>query len=185
MIVIGASMGGLKVLQTVLRGLPHSFPLAVAVVLHRPKETENLLIPLLQDGSELRVSEAMDKEPIQRGRVYVAPSDYHLLVEGKHFSLSTDDPVQYARPSIDVLFESAADAFGSKVIGVILTGAGMDGAHGVAQIQHRGGRILIQDPVSAESAAMPLAALKAAPTAHVRSLNDLATELNQMARTIL
>ena len=185
MIVIGASKGGLKAIQALLRDLPASFPLPVAVVLHRHKETEDLLPPLLQTGSALPVSEALDKEPIQAGRVYFAPADYHLLVERTHFSLSTDEPVHCARPSIDVLFESAADVFGAKVIGVILTGSGVDGAQGLAHIKRCGGQILVQDPNTAESSAMPLAALTAAPTAQVRPLDQIAAVLMELAQAML
>jgi two-component system chemotaxis response regulator CheB len=184
MIVIGASTGGLKALQTVLRQLPSSFPAPIAVVVHRPKETENLLIPLLQQCCVLPVSEAVDKEPIERGRVYVAPPDYHLLLEPTHFSLSTDEPVHYARPSIDMLFESATDSFGSRVIGVVLTGANSDAVQGAAKIINRGGQILIQDPITAESPVMPLAVLKANPAAEVHPLDQLAARLIQLARTI-
>lgn len=184
MIVIGASLGGSKALQTVLRGLPDTFPLPVAIVLHRHKDTEDLLSPFLQQASALRVDEAMDKEPIQPGRVYVAPADYHLLAEPKgYFSLSTDEPVHCARPSIDVLFESAADAFGPRVIGVVLTGSSSDGARGAAQIVSHGGRIVVQDPATAESPVMPLAVLKSTGTPHVRQLDQMANLLIELAQT--
>ncbi len=112
MIVIGASRGGLNAMQTVLRGLSDAFRLPLAVVLHRQKETEDLLQPALQKCCGLPVTEAVDKELIQPGHVYIAPADYHLLVEPTCLSLSTDEPVLFARPSFDVLFESAADVFG-------------------------------------------------------------------------
>ncbi|MDB6066795.1 MAG: cheB, two-component system, chemotaxis family, response regulator CheB [Pedosphaera sp.] len=185
MIVIGASRGGSKALQTLLRGLPHPFPMPLAVVLHRHKEAGDLLPPFLQEGSQLAVSEVVDKEPIQPGHVYIAPPDYHLLVEPTHFSLSTDEPVSYARPSIDVLFESAADAFGPKVIGVVLTGSSPDGAHGAAQIKRCGGQIVIQAPETAEDPTMPLAAWKATRTPHVRSLDQIATVLIELAQAML
>src|SRR5690242_20460327 len=144
MIVIGASRGGLKAVQTLLGGLPGVFPLPLAVVLHRHKEADEWLQPALQKYSALPVTEVSDKETIQPGHVYIAPVDYHLLVEPTYFSLSTDDPVLYARPSIDVLFESASDIFRQMVIGVILTGASEDGARGAAQIQQRGGTVIVQ-----------------------------------------
>jgi two-component system, chemotaxis family, protein-glutamate methylesterase/glutaminase len=185
MIVIGASLGGLRALRTLLAGLPGSFPLPLAVVLHRPKGTEDLLTPLLQAGGALTVGEALDKEPILPGRVYVAPPDYHLLVEPAHFSLSTDEPVHHARPSIDVLFESAAEAFGPNVIGVVLTGSSPDGAHGAGQIKRGGGQILVEDPATAESPIMPLAAWKATQTPHVLPLDQIAPRLIQLAQAML
>jgi two-component system chemotaxis response regulator CheB len=185
MIVIGASLGGSRALRTLFRNLPGSLPVPLAVVLHRHKETEEQLAPFLQTGSALVVSEALDKEPIQPGRIYIAPPDYHLLVEPTCFNLSTDEPVQHARPSIDVLFESAADAFGPRVIGVVLTGAGSDGAHGAAQIKRRGGQVVVQDPETAESPAMPSAVLKATQTPFVRPLNQIAETLNQLTQAML
>jgi two-component system chemotaxis response regulator CheB len=167
MIVIGASLGGMKVLRTILRALPSDFPRPIAVVLHRHREADDLLVSLLQQDSRMPVAEAVDKEPLAAGRVVIAPPDYHLLVEPASFSLSTDDPVQYARPSIDVLFESAADAFGPKAIGVVLTGANHDGARGAARIQEKGGMVVVQDPGTAESPVMPLAAIESTGTGHI------------------
>jgi two-component system, chemotaxis family, protein-glutamate methylesterase/glutaminase len=183
MIVIGASSGGLKAVQTLLKGLPGVFPLPLAVVLHRHKETDDSLQPALQRCCALPLVEVMDKELIRPGRVYIAPADYHLLVEPAYFSLSTDEPVLYARPSIDVLFESAADIFGEKAIGVILTGASQDGAHGAALIQRHGGVVIVQDPATAEYPMMPTAALAATQTRFVLPLNQIATTLIQMAES--
>ncbi len=180
MIVIGASRGGLKAVQTLLEGLPANFPLPLAMVLHRQKEADDLLQPALQKHSLLPVSEVLDKEIIQPGHVYIAPADYHLLVEKTYFSLSTDEPVLYARPSIDVLFESAADVFGESVIGVVLTGASQDGAHGAVQIQRRGGTVIVQDPTTAESSIMPAAALSATKTLYVKPLEKIAPLLLQI-----
>lgn len=167
MIVIGASLGGMRTLRVVLHDLPKTFPQPIAVALHRHRESDDSLVQLLQQSSPLPVNEVVDKEPICSGRVYVAPPDYHLLIEPTNFSLSTDDPVQYARPSIDVLFESAADAFGSAVIGVVLTGANQDGARGAARIREKGGLVIVQDPNTAESSVMPLAAIQATGTSYV------------------
>jgi two-component system chemotaxis response regulator CheB len=158
MILIGASLGGLKAVTTVLRQLPRDFPVAVAVVIHRHKDSD-LLLDLLQRDSPLPVCEPMDKEPIMRGRVYLAPSDYHLLLDLSCFALSVDDPVRFARPSIDVLFESAADALGPSAVAVILTGANRDGAEGAARIKSAGGRVVVQDPLTAEAPQMPNAVL--------------------------
>jgi two-component system, chemotaxis family, protein-glutamate methylesterase/glutaminase len=183
MITIGASWGGLKAVQILLAGLPPAFPMPLAVVLHRHRETDDLLSAVLQKHSPLPVIEAVDKMPIQSGCVFVAPADYHLLVEPVYFSLSTDEPVQHARPSIDVLFESAADVFGAMVIGVVLTGASQDGARGAAQIQRRGGTVIVQDPATAASSIMPAAALAATQTPFIQPLHQIAAMLIQMTES--
>jgi two-component system chemotaxis response regulator CheB len=180
MIVIGASLGGMKALQKILRQLPAIFSRPIAVVLHRHRESDDLLVHLLQQASALPVTEAVDKEPILGGRVYIAPADYHLLVDELHFSLSTDDPVQFARPSIDVLFESAADAFGAKAIGIVLTGANQDGASGAARIRAKGGLVIVQDPATAENATMPQSALDATGTPHVASPEKIGELLSRL-----
>jgi two-component system chemotaxis response regulator CheB len=135
---------------------------------------------ILQRGARLRVREPLDKDPIRPGFVYLAPPDYHLLVERHGFALSTDGPVCHARPSIDVLFESAADAFGRGAIGVILTGASSDGAAGVAAIHRRGGRLIVQDPATAEGSAMPRAALSRAPGCRVLALREIPAALIEL-----
>lgn len=163
MVVVGASRGGFTALTTILSGLPAGFPLPLAIVQHRARTQAHLLPQLLGAGSALPVEEAEDKLPIMPGKVYLAPADYHLLVEEDYFTLSTEGPVSYARPSIDVLFESAAYSYGSDVIGIILTGANRDGAYGAALLKRKGGRLLVQEPSSAESAVMPLAAMQAHP----------------------
>jgi len=183
MTVIGASLGGLKALQTLLHGLPPGFPMPLALVLHRHKDDDDLLPAALQKHSALPVTEVADKEPILSGHVYVAPANYHLLAEPAHFSLSTDEPVEYARPSIDVLFESAADAFGAKVIGVVLTGSSQDGARGAACIQRCGGTVIVQDPATAESPAMPAAALAATHTPFVLRIDQIAAALLQITQS--
>ena len=160
-VVIGTSLGGLEALRTLLAGLPSSFCVPVVIVQHRGKESEDTLTPLLQRRCPLVIEEAEDKQTIVPGYVYLAPRDYHLLVEPGRFALSSDAAVNQARPSIDVLFESAADAYGSAVIGVILTGANADGARGAARIKQRGGLVVVQDPATAEARAMPDAALAA------------------------
>lgn len=160
-VVIGASLGGLNALEVILAELPKNLPVAVAIAQHRHKTSDGELIRYLQEKSLLPVMEAEDKQPIISGRVFLAPADYHLLVEPGYFSLSTDAPVIFARPSIDVLFESAADVYGAQVIGIILTGASNDGATGLAKIQAYGGRVIIQKPDTAECPIMPKAAIKA------------------------
>jgi two-component system chemotaxis response regulator CheB len=181
-IVIGASLGGLNALTTLLSGLPAGFGLPIAVAQHRHREADDRLAVFLQYYSALEVREAEDKQPLAAGCVYLAPADYHLLLDEGALALSTEGPVLSARPSIDVLFESAADAYAARAIGVILTGASDDGARGLAKISRRGGLALIQDPATAESAVMPLAAIAAAQTAHVLALERIAPFLIEISR---
>jgi two-component system chemotaxis response regulator CheB len=179
-VVIGTSAGGLAALQVLLPGLPSDFPSPVILVQHRGKEAGSGLCDFLQRWSALPVNEPGDKEAIEPGRAYLAPRDYHLLIEGRHFALSTEAPVSYARPSIDVLFESAADAYGKGVIGVILTGKNRDGARGLAAIKRCGGLALVEDPSTAESGEMPQAALAATIVDHVLPLAEIAPCLNRL-----
>jgi two-component system chemotaxis response regulator CheB len=179
-IVIGTSLGGLEALQVILSGLPNTFPIPIAVVQHRHKTSDDTLRLLLQSYSNLVVKEAEDKEEILPGWVYLAPADYHLLIESKdqtgsqpYFSLSTDAPVTYARPSIDVLFETAADAYSKKVIGVLLTGANQDGVQGLAKIKARGGMTIVEEPASAFCSTMPAAAIAFGVADKVLSLVDI------------
>lgn len=173
-LVIGASLGGGQALEVILSGLPKDFKLPVVIAQHRHKETGSDLHRFLQQSSALKLTDAEDKEAILPGHVYFAPADYHLLVELGNFALSTDSPLDYARPSIDMLFESAADAYGNTVIGIILTGASRDGAQGLAKIKARGGVALVQDPATAERETMPAAALAAVPQATVLPLKEIA-----------
>jgi two-component system chemotaxis response regulator CheB len=166
-VVIGTSWGGLHAMRKVLLGLPPNFDVPIVVVQHRHRDSDNLLVALLQEHTKLRVVEIEDKTEIERGSVYVAPPDYHVLVEKGAIALSTDEPVRYSRPSIDVAFESAADAYGAESIGVIMTGANDDGSRGLKRIADRGGRAIVQDPATADSAVMPAAALRAVPNADV------------------
>lgn len=172
-VVVGTSWGGLQALGRLLRSLPATFGIPVVLVQHRHRESDNLLARLLQERTPLPVCEVEDKMPIQPGQVYVAPADYHLLVDEGYFSLSTDAPVRYSRPSIDVTFASAADAFGSRTVGVVLTGANADGSQGLRHIVDRGGLGIVQDPTTAESPTMPAAALRAVPTSLVRRVEEI------------
>lgn len=180
LVVIGTSWGGLHALSTLLAGLPRDFPGAIVLVQHRSRESDSLLASLLQAHSRLPVAEVEDKEPIEGGRVFLAAADYHLLVETDHFSLTTDPHVRYSRPSIDVTFMSAADSFATDVVGVVLTGANDDGARGLRRIADRGGYPIVQQPESAESPAMPAAARKAVPEAHVLALDAIAAHLTTL-----
>ncbi|MBR8835236.1 MAG: chemotaxis protein CheB [Stigonema ocellatum SAG 48.90 = DSM 106950] len=183
LIVIGTSFGGLDALQVLLKGLPKSFPVPVAIVLHRHKASSDRLIPLLQDYSNLILKETQDKEDIVPGYVYLAPASYHLLVEGgntvpyPYFALSTDAPITYAQPSIDVLFETAADVYAQKVIGVLLTGANHDGKQGLARIKARGGKTVVEDPSTASCPTMPKAAIAAGIVDKILPLIDIANFL--------
>lgn len=161
LIVVGASWGGLHALSTIVHALPATFGAPMLVVQHRSKDAAGLLAELLQDVTPLRVLEPEDKEPLVDGSVYVAPPDYHVLVDDGHLALSTDAAVRFSRPSIDVALSSAADAFGAEAIGVVLTGANDDGARGLRRIIDRGGWGIVQAPETAEVRTMPDAALRA------------------------
>jgi two-component system chemotaxis response regulator CheB len=182
-IAIGASAGAVDALSVILPALPRHYPLALIVVIHVPPDRASAMTQLFESKCLLSVREAEDKEPIRPGTVYFAPPDYHLLVEtDKRLSLSSDEPVHFSRPSIDVLFESAADAFGEGLIGVILTGANHDGAQGLKAIAAAGGTAIVQHPERAHASAMPQAALDACPTARAMSLDELAAYLLAVAR---
>jgi two-component system chemotaxis response regulator CheB len=176
-VVVGTSWGGLSALRELINGLPASLGVPIVVVQHRHKQSDNLLTTLLQDGTPLCVCEVEDKTPIAAGNVYIAPADYHLLVEPGHFSLSTDEPVRFSRPSIDVTLQSAADSYGSRVVGVILTGANADGAQGLRRIFDRGGLTLVQAPQTAESPTMPEASIKSVPQASVLTIAEIAATI--------
>ena len=177
LIVIGTSLGGFKALQTLLGKLPPHFPLPLAIVQHRSLDYESRLARLLQESCALPVEEVEDKTTMQPGRVYLAPAGYHLLAENGYFSLSTEAPVQYSRPSIDVLFDSAVATYGAQVIGVILTGANKDGAQGGAKLKKRGGWLVVQEPATAESRIMPQAALALTPADRVLAVDEIASHL--------
>jgi two-component system chemotaxis response regulator CheB len=178
-VVIGASTGGLKALQLLLSSLPAEFPLPIVIVQHRGADSE-VLLEFLRRSSKLHVKEPEDKEPIEAGKVYLAPCDYHLLVENRSFALSTESPVAYARPSIDVLFESAADEYEDATIGVILTGANRDGARGLKTIKARGGLTIVENPASATSREMPEAAIAASTVDWVLPLQEIGPQLARL-----
>ncbi len=177
LIAIGTSLGGLSALKTLLNYIPEGFPAAMAIVQHRHRESDQELSSFLQKFTVLPVHEVEDKERIQPGHVYFAPADYHLLVESGYFSLSVDAPVSYARPSIDVLLESAADAYGDRAIGVLLTGANQDGVRGLSRLKAQGGIAIVQDPDTAESSVLPTAAIAAVSVDRVLPLAQIAPYL--------
>jgi two-component system chemotaxis response regulator CheB len=158
-VAIGASLGGLQAVQALLPGLPADLGASVVLVQHRRPDPSSMLADLLAKHCALPVSEPEDKTPLEPNQVYVAPADYHVLVEDRHIALSVDPPVWYARPSIDVLFESVADAYGAAAVGVMLTNSNEDGAAGAFAIKRAGGKLIVQDPKTAESPVGPNAVL--------------------------
>jgi len=158
-VAVGTSLGGFLALKEVLQALPADFPVPVGIVQHRSYEDSEAFAPLLAKHARLPVMEVDDKEPIQEGYVYICPSNYHLLVDGDCFSLSTDAPVLRARPSIDVFFQSAAESFREGVVGVLLTGMSKDGTAGLKKIKEYGGYAVAQDPMEAAGDIMPKAAI--------------------------
>lgn len=180
-IAIGASAGGVHALLQVLPALPADFPAAILVVVHVPPRRDNALVGLLAQKCRMAVKEAEDKEPIESGTIYLGPPDYHLLVESDGtIALSSDEAVNYSRPAIDVLFESAADAFGERLAGIIMTGANHDGASGLRAVSDAGGHAIVQAPATAEVAYMPEAALTACPTARSVALEDMPSVFEEM-----
>lgn len=183
-VVLGASLGGLEALRTVLEGLPGDLDAAVAVVQHRHKTSGAGLGELLGGATPLPIVEPDDGAPLVNGTIYVAPPDYHLLIERGHVSLSVDDPVRYARPSIDVLFESAVQAYGGSVVAALLTGSNDDGAAGLEAVHRAGGVTIVQDPTTAESAVAPRAALDRMTPTHVANIADVAGLLAAATRGV-
>ena len=174
MVAVGTSLGGFDALKAVLGGLPAEFPAAIAVVQHRSGEDSEGMLKLLAPHVALPLVEVEDKDEIVGGYVYLCPPNYHLVVERGYFALSADPPVMYARPSIDVLFESAADSFGEGVVGVLLTGMSRDGTAGLAKIKERGGFAVVQDPATAEGQAMPESAIASVAVDKVLPLAEIA-----------
>jgi two-component system chemotaxis response regulator CheB len=181
-IVIGTSAGGLNALQKILSPLPANFSIPMLIVQHRLPAPDDFLTFSLNESCPLTVKEAEEKESIKPGFVYIAPANYHLLVErDKTLSLSIDAKVCYARPSIDVLFETAAEAYRSGLIGIILTGANDDGTAGLKKIKEKGGLTIAQDPDTAESGVMPLSAIRENVVDQILSLAEIASFLSQFS----
>ncbi|MFD2364930.1 chemotaxis protein CheB [Pseudoduganella sp. GCM10020061] len=175
LIAIGASAGGIEAVSTLLRALPAAFDIPVVVVVHLPPNRPSLLPELFARHCALPVREAQDKEPLQAGTVYVAAPDYHLMIEpGGMLSLSCDAPVLFSRPSLDMLFESAALAYQESLLAIVLTGASADGAEGLATVRRLGGTGWVQEPEEAQASIMPLAAIKKAGADQVLRLHDMA-----------
>lgn len=180
-IVVGTSAGGLSALKKMLPGFPADFPCPIIVVQHISPQSDSFFIQLLDDLCPMKVKEALDTEHIQAGTVYFAPPDYHLLVEtDRSLTLSVDEKVNYSRPSIDVLFETAAEAYGETLVGIILTGANADGALGLLKIKNYGGYTLVQDPEEAENAQMPEKAMRMVLPDQVLKIDEMVAALLNM-----
>jgi two-component system chemotaxis response regulator CheB len=174
LIVIGTSWGGLDAVSRLLDGLHDDVHQPIIVAQHRSVESEEGgLARLLAFHTSRLVSDPDDKTPLERDHVYLSPPDYHVLVENGHLALSTEAPVQYARPSVDVLFESVADAYGPRAVGIVLTGANADGAAGLARIKERGGVAIVQEPESSVRRTMPDAAIAATTADAILPLEEI------------
>ncbi len=180
-VVIGGSWGGLEAILRIVSGLPARFALPLIVVLHRGRNFKSELESVIQHRTHLQVREVEEKEKIQEGYLYIAPANYHVPVEQDYtFSLDLSAPVHHSRPSIDVTFESAAEVYGPRLVGVLLTGANVDGASGLKIIADRGGLAIIQDPSEAEADTMPRAALQLCPVRQVMRIDQISQLLLQM-----
>jgi two-component system chemotaxis response regulator CheB len=187
-VAIGASAGGVDALSILLPAVPAALRAAILIVLHLPRERASVLAEIFSSKCARPVREAVDKEPVEPGTVYFAPPDYHLLVDragpaGAQIALSTDDLVNFSRPSIDVLFESAADVYGQRLLGIILTGANHDGAAGLAAVHDAAGITVVQHPDTAQSSLMPMAAIKRSPVDYVLTLEQIAELLRTLEET--
>ena len=184
LVVVGASNGGLYALMELLGGLTTDFPSPIVIVQHRSADErdEARLAQVLSRYSVLPVADANHGERPKPGHVYLAPADYHLLVENRRFELTVDDLVEYSRPSIDVLFESAAQAYGPDCVGVLLTGFGRDGTHGLAAIREAGGVTIAEDPETAMQGTMPRHAIEAGAASEVLTLDAIAPRLLELCK---
>jgi two-component system chemotaxis response regulator CheB len=181
-IVIGGSTGALEALAVLLPAIPRGCAIPVALVVHLPPTKPSHLVEVLAMQTSLPVQEVEDKQPVVGGVIYVAPPNYHLLIErGGNFALSADEQVHFSRPAIDMLFDSASDTYGDRLAGIILTGANADGARGLATIKRRGGLAIVQSPIGALARSMPDAAIAASQTAHVLPLEEIASWLTSLA----
>jgi two-component system, chemotaxis family, protein-glutamate methylesterase/glutaminase len=202
-VAIGASAGGVEALSLLLPAVPAALRAAILIVLHLPRERASVLPEIFSAKCARPVREAVDKEPVEPGTVYFAPPDYHLLVDcassvggaadatrrgrgrgdspvAAQLALSSDDLVNFSRPSIDVLFESAADVYGQRLLGIILTGANHDGAAGLAAVHEASGITVVQHPDTAQSSLMPMAAIKRSPVDYVLTLDQIAELLRAL-----
>jgi len=182
LVAIGCSMGGMHAMQTIFASLPRDFPAPIVAVQHRYRTSNEGLPAYFRRNCELEVLDATDKQWVKPGTVYLAPADYHLLVDRGELSLSVDAKVGYSRPSIDILFESAADAYRDTLVAVVLTGANDDGARGVKRVKKNGGFVVVQDPKTSESPAMPEAAISAVRVDRILPLERIGPFLIELCR---
>jgi len=185
LIVIGCSLGGMQALKTILQAIPDDFTIPIAVAQHRHKASNEGLPSFLRRATRLCVVDVEDKLWIEPKCIYLAPADYHLLVEKGQFHLSVDNAVAHSRPSIDVLFESAADAYRDRLVGVVLTGANNDGAKGAKRIKTAGGFVVVQDPKTAEAPSMPQAAIDTVRVDRILPLDKIGPFLVELGRSTL
>jgi len=182
-VVIGSSAGGLNALQVLFSNLDEKFKIPVLVVQHLHPDSDDYLAQMLKSYSALKFKEAEDKEKIKKGMVYFAPANYHMLIsEDQSIALNVDEKVNYCRPSIDVLFESASDIYGQHLIGIILTGSNQDGAKGMDIIKKNGGVTIVQDPLNAEVDAMPLAVIDKVKVDQILPLESIGRYLSRISR---
>ncbi len=180
-VVIGVSAGGMSVLSEIFQQLRPDFRLPLLIVQHLHPHQGNFHIEYFSEIAPIPVQEMEEKQPIHPARIYFAPANYHALIESdKTFALSVDEKVNYARPSIDVLFETASEVFQHHLLGIILTGANRDGAKGLRQIADFGGITIVQDPDTAQFAAMPQFALEATPSSQALNLSEIVVFLNSI-----
>ena len=181
-IVVGVSAGGFDALKIILSKLPGDFPLSILIVQHLHPIQDGFYIKYFSEMCNLRVKEAEEKENIQSGTIYFAPPNYHLLVEeDRSISLSNEEKVNYSRPSIDMLFESASDVYKSELIGIILTGANNDGTQGMRIIKENSGLTIVQDPATAEYPVMPQSAIDTVGVDYILPLKDIPVVLIKLA----
>lgn len=177
-IAVGASAGGIEAMMQLFATLPAEYPLPLICVLHMPDHHGSQLTEVLQKWTRMKVQDAEDKAPIMAGRIYFAPAGYHLLIEeGPMFALSCEKPVNYSRPSIDLMMETAADAYGEELLGILLTGANQDGARGMKTIKDHGGMTVVQAPEEAKTRVMPMAAIQLQSPDLVQGLAEIKTLL--------
>jgi two-component system chemotaxis response regulator CheB len=181
LVAVGASWGGLQAMRILLASLPPEFDVPIVFAQHRGADTHpGVLAAILRSCSHMEVCEAEDKHPIERSYVYLAPPDYHLLIEGSALALSTEGSVQFSRPSIDVMFETAADAYRERLVAVVLTGANDDGAAGVSAVKRHGGYVIAQDPATAERSQMPIAAIETGDVDQVLRIERIGPALGEL-----
>jgi two-component system, chemotaxis family, protein-glutamate methylesterase/glutaminase len=180
-IVIGGSLGGIEASIEILKSLPSDYPVPVILVLHRLRGSAGGLVNIFNNALQLKVKEVDEKEEIKNGLVYIAPANYHTLIETDHvFSLDFSETVNFSRPSIDVTFESASEVYGTKTLGIILTGNNSDGAYGLYTIAQKGGLAIVQDPAEAKASPMPVSSLRNVASAKTMKLADISLLLHSL-----